>query len=452
MAIKVGYSVGLSGFDLKTGSPTMTIAGSPKIMTYSIAQTGDIGIGDIVLANAISYMTVSKTSTTQWGVRNINGTAASDVGSATTVTSIKRAFNSHEDAIHGATPMAADASHLNTLDLVAADFDLFIACYADDSDDSLTTIDAAWTTDATNRIKIFVPIDTVNEVNNSQRTDYIQNGGGYEVKSTAATGRSNFEFNASFVTIEGIKIVRTSANDSFRRAFDFQAGGNDGNDNTLEKCFIICESGNGDSVLVNHVQSNTSCLRTAIKDNIIISESSVCEKGLFSQASFADLASEQSHIYNNVIYGSFTDEAVRLKSLDGTTDAGKQDFKNNYMFNDTANPDITFSDSYTNAVVNFTNNASDDTTAGTSNNNKRILVTDADFVDETDGSLNLHIQSTSDLINNGVGPATDAETNTKDIDGDTRSGTTCDIGADEVVAVAVADIGLARLIFLTGDE
>lgn len=52
----------------------------------------------------------------------------------------------------------------------------------------------------------------------------------------------------------------------------------------------------------------------------------------------------------------------------------------------------------------------------------------------TDPSLDANgkIQSTSSsAYNNGVGPSTDAEVPTIDIDGDSRSGATCDIGADE---------------------
>jgi len=440
----VYLSVGTSDADQKTGTPTMTIAGSPKVMTFSTAQTGNIGVGDIVDAT-LKYMIVSKTDTSNWGVRLISGLAASDVGSDTTVTTIKRAFNSIEAAMHGTTPGAANASHLNTLDLVAAGFTLFIACYADGPDSSLTTIDSTWDTDATNRIEIFAPVKT-SQVNNPQRTDYIQDGSGYEIKSTAGTARSNFELMADFVTVKAIKIVRTSTNDDFRHAIDMQPGGNRGNDNTVEKCFVICESGNGDAVLVKHTQSDTSALRAKIKDNIIISESSICDSGLSSQAGFANLASEQSHIYNNVIYGSYTDRAVSLRSIDETNDAGRQDFKNNYIFNDTANNDIVFQDTYTNAVVNFDFNSTDSTQGGTNNSNFRTEVADVDFVDETNGSLDLHIQSTSDLVNNGIGPSSDSETNTADIDDDAREGTTCDVGVDEVpvVAVTLTDRGIER--------
>ena len=40
----------------------------------------------------------------------------------------------------------------------------------------------------------------------------------------------------------------------------------------------------------------------------------------------------------------------------------------------------------------------------------------------------------SDAIGAGVGPSSDSDVLTTDVDGDTRSGTTCDIGYDEFVA------------------
>jgi len=428
MPIEVGYSVGTTGVDRKTGSPTMTISGG--VMTFNIAQTGNIGKGDIVEANSLFYMLTGKTSTSIWSVRNKDGTAASNVGSPTTVDGIEREFSSSEDAAHGATAMAGDASHLNTYDLAANDYNLSIVCYDDASDDSLVEVNTVWTTDATRRIKIFAPIDTVNDVNNSQRNDRIQNGGGYVVQSTVGTGRSNFELMASFVTIEGIKIIRTSTNDKFRRAIDQASGG--GNDNSVFKCFVICESGNDDSTLVNHNSDNTSGLRFSLKGNFVLSESAVCKSAFSSDVNFNDTASDQSHLYNNIFYGKFAETAVKLRSQNDN-DAGRQDYKNNYMFNSTANPDIIFQNNYNNAVVNYDNNATDTTEGGTNNDNIRILVVNMNFVDETANQLDLHISAGSTAIDAGVGPATDSEVPTEDGDEDPISGTDCDIGGDEFV-------------------
>lgn len=55
------------------------------------------------------------------------------------------------------------------------------------------------------------------------------------------------------------------------------------------------------------------------------------------------------------------------------------------------------------------------------------------FADASNGDYHLASGDT-DAIGAGIGPSSDANVPTTDIDGDTRSGTTCDIGADEYAA------------------
>jgi hypothetical protein len=54
----------------------------------------------------------------------------------------------------------------------------------------------------------------------------------------------------------------------------------------------------------------------------------------------------------------------------------------------------------------------------------------------TDGSQDYHLQdlavNRNDAEDAGIGPSSDANVPTSDIDGDSRSGTTCDMGADEI--------------------
>jgi hypothetical protein len=63
------------------------------------------------------------------------------------------------------------------------------------------------------------------------------------------------------------------------------------------------------------------------------------------------------------------------------------------------------------------------------------------YLDTTPGSENLHISGTSDLIGLGVGPSANGNIAAIDFDGDSRSGATCDMGADEVdiIAITVSD-------------
>jgi hypothetical protein len=57
---------------------------------------------------------------------------------------------------------------------------------------------------------------------------------------------------------------------------------------------------------------------------------------------------------------------------------------------------------------------------------------DNEFADPANGDFTL--LNTGNLYDAGVGPSSDANVPTTDIDGDTRSGATCDIGVDEYVA------------------
>ncbi len=80
-------------------------------------------------------------------------------------------------------------------------------------------------------------------------------------------------------------------------------------------------------------------------------------------------------------------------------------------------------------------NYSNDATAPGANSEINKTLSDVDFVSTTGGSEDFHLQSTSDAIGIGIGPSSDSDIPTDDIDGDTRSGTTTDMGADLFVAV-----------------
>lgn len=78
-------------------------------------------------------------------------------------------------------------------------------------------------------------------------------------------------------------------------------------------------------------------------------------------------------------------------------------------------------------------NSSNDSSAPGSNSLINQTLSNIGFVSTSSGSEDLHIESTSDMIGAGVG-TTQPGVPITDIDGDTRSETTCDIGADEYVS------------------
>jgi len=86
-------------------------------------------------------------------------------------------------------------------------------------------------------------------------------------------------------------------------------------------------------------------------------------------------------------------------------------------------------------TTNSSNNFSKDTTAvGASSIHGDSEGKTPDFVSVIADAEDFHLQSTSDAIGVGVGPDVNANVPTADIDGDARSGATCDIGFDEYVA------------------
>ena len=123
----VFYSVGQNTSDHKSGSPTVSI--SSGTATFSVAQTGNMGVGDQITydTSSVAYIK-SKTSFTVWDVTTASGGMPADVTDKT-VNSIAHAFNSLSSAVAN----ASDSSHLNSSDLTAsgADVKLHLALYDD---------------------------------------------------------------------------------------------------------------------------------------------------------------------------------------------------------------------------------------------------------------------------------------------------------------------------------
>lgn len=424
------YSVGATTADFKVAG-NITVSGSTA--TFSAVQTGNIGVGDKIdydTDNKICYIT-GKTSQTVWTVKSATGgvpTAASNV----TLNSITRAFNTLADALHGATPGAADASHLNTLDLVTATIQLNIACYDDSADDdSLCSVTTDWTVDSSYYIKIYTPIDTVNECNNSQRHDGTYDGSGYVIKSTSAATTCNITIAANYTKVFGIKVIRTSTNWSFCGAIT-AAAANAGNSCEIAYNAVFQDSGGDNGHLLYWRSSATDGINAYIHDNFVGSNSGTLKKGLHINLDYQNSEARQSEFYNNTVYGSFVDGATVIDINNSAASAYLPLIKNNYAYNsDATGPDYSFTGAdYSNADSEFAYNASDDTTAGTSNNNQRLQLSGVNFNDTTYATLDLHIGQSSSLCGQGIGPSSDSNVSTNDIDQDLRSGSTTDIGAD----------------------
>jgi len=203
-ATPVYYSVGQSASDLKTGTPTVTIASG--VATFSAAQTGNIGVGDRVTYNTtdIAYI-ASKTSTSVWNLVTKTGAIPADITDSTVV-SIKHEYTSLSAAVTG----SVDANHLNTTDLVTGNYQLNFPCYYDSAADTTAVTVSGYTTGVSNFIKIYTPNNTTTEANNSQRHQGKWDDGKYRIESSAEYGQI-LEVSEEYVTIDGLQIANSGS-------------------------------------------------------------------------------------------------------------------------------------------------------------------------------------------------------------------------------------------------
>ncbi|OGP42106.1 MAG: hypothetical protein A2324_14845 [Candidatus Raymondbacteria bacterium RIFOXYB2_FULL_49_35] len=439
----VFYSVGTSTSNLMTGTPTVSV--SSGVATFSTAQTGNIGAGDMVtLDNGWVFYLKQKTSTTVWTVSAPIGASPNNISSRKVVF-IKRAFNSLNAAISGSAPGSANSSHLNTMALTTAKTKLYISCYADGNDASMDTVSNTWTTSASYYITIYTPTNTLTECNQNQRHDGVISGGGYTLTNTVATDyKRNLDIGASYTKVIGLKIIRTSSNWSYGSCIgDYSTTGGVTNCEFAYNLLYQQSGGDYGCLIYNGNISATDHYAFSIHDNILISGSSTLLWGIYYGAAYQTTAARQSKIYNNTVYGSYTSSggAIRIVVNNSASSSYLPLVKNNYAANTGTGSDYIFGGAdYSNANAEFAYNGSDDGTCGSSNSNTTITVANMAFVSTTSGSENLHIQSSSTANTKGIGPCSDNQVAATDIDGDSRL-TSCaaDIGADENLAFTAPD-------------
>lgn len=220
LATNIYYSVGQSAADLKSDAPTVTI--SSGTATFSVAQTGNIGVGDRLTynTNSIAYI-AAKTSTSVWTVQTATGAAPADVTDAT-VNSITREFTS----LSTAEANAENSSHLNTTDLWVNNYTLNFPCYYDSGADTTYVSIYGWNTAAANYIKLYTPNNTSMESNQNQRHSGVWDETKYRLE--VSTNTMNVNIYTSFTTVEGLQIKATrtqSYNDAIYIQPDYLFGG-----------------------------------------------------------------------------------------------------------------------------------------------------------------------------------------------------------------------------------
>ncbi|MDA2924180.1 hypothetical protein MYX65_05910 [Acidobacteria bacterium AH-259-L09] len=136
-ATAIYYSVGTDTSALYSGNGSA----SSGVLTLSSSASNNIGVGDEVREGLNRYYITQRNSSTSFNIQNsaANGgtPGATNITFADTSITIYRAFNSLDDAVDALDGgvSASDSNHLNTTDLVTADYQLNIACYGDTSVD-----------------------------------------------------------------------------------------------------------------------------------------------------------------------------------------------------------------------------------------------------------------------------------------------------------------------------
>jgi hypothetical protein len=426
---RVYYSVGTSRSvptDLKSGSPTVTIAGG--IATFSVAQPDNVGVGDEIAYGGVTSYISGRLSSIRYTVTTRLGAPADD-RAATTVTSIYRAFASLVDAADSFN----DGTHLDTSNLVTGNYQVNLACYNDgvmSLAEGAGVLIEAHTTGPANYIKVYTPVST-SEVGVSQR----HRGGwgtGFQLSgSNAATIRISDDY----VRIEGLAVLVTVTNDDdswgaiwsapYAAASDVRISHNIVKGNVTDAPYV-----SSFGIAVGEGDSDVS----KVWDNIVFD----FPVALGTEGVGIAIDRGTGYVFNNTVYNCQRGIANYPSSTGSVV-------KNNVSINDVFNGSFTDYYPATGFAGTRSNNVSSDTTSETiALRNMRAYATY--FENTTSGSEDLHITDTSLALWGSSGADLSADLHiqvTDDIDGSSRGRP--DIGADECFgAISIADASVAE--------
>ena len=323
----VYYSVGQvkyndSGGNLLTGSPTVSILNS--IATFSVAQTGNIGVGDRVTYNGSSTAWISgRISQTAWNIVTAFGLPVSNITNSA-VSNVGHEYNSLNSALTG----ASDASHLTTANLTILNVVLDFPCYYDNGPDTTSVTVPAYTTSAADFIRIYTATSST-EVNHSQRHTGVWTNTAYQLSIAGGQGINNHN-HVDFLRVDGIQISITATSSS-----------------------------NYSGILVMGV-TPSDVTDYQLSNNIIAGYMSGNSSGAYGiQYEQSSLSStDMAHIWNNIIYGfvnGTTTNEFGILTYDGNAVIYNNTLYNNYY-------GLRDGDSYSSVIVK--NNIVQDSTVG----------------------------------------------------------------------------------------
>lgn len=406
MPADVFYSISPFGTgDIKVAC-NISISGGVGVATFSVAQTGNIGVGcHVISSNIDGFISVMTNSTTATIVSAL-GVAHGNVSSET-LTSISHEYASVSAFEAGFT----DVNHINDTDLIVAGADVIVhgCCYFDHDDQTpdSTSVTLSWsgTTDATNYLEIFTPNGGAESINNQRHSGLWDTNKWHMDISGAFQVCINCD--EDFVKFKGLQILQSHAT---------QHGGclnvatpTSSPEYDISYC-ILRNTANGE----RGIEANASSTQTIRVWNTIIYD---CNQGMHS----AFNSNISWILYNITVSGC--DVGVNAQSSNVVTSINSLIYDNTTDF---ANSTQSGSD------YNF---SKDDTAPGGNSIHGDTDGMTPDFVNTGAGTEDFHIQSTSDAIDAGIDdPGSGLFLD--DIDGGIRT-SPWDIGADEFVAVVV---------------
>ena len=410
-ATQVYYSVGQTASNLMTGTPTLTISGGSG--TFSVAQTGNIGVGDRVTYNGsqIAYISAKTHSDmAHWSLVTATGAPAGDVSGAA-VNSITREYTSLAAAEAGAT----DANHLNTADLVTGNYQLNFPCYYDSGADTTSVVIDGYVTGVDNFIRIYTPASTETEANLSQRHAGKWDDRKYRLESSTY---EDFLVSVSMYTkIIGLQISRTTSQTPTAIAVDGNGAVISGN--------IIKAEGNIEYGGASGIVTGYGVSGVYIYNNLIYGYRKAADGdnyGIYIQT-------DQNYVYNNTIFNC--DVGIMGLYVDGTV------LKNNIVqgCEDGYGTIYTTSDFF--SVLSAANISDLPSDAPGNNSKNSTTVSFADVLNK-DFHLSAHDTAARDSGEDLSGEITG------DIDGNSRpapTGAGWDIGADEGATAVYYSVG-----------
>jgi len=264
-------------------------------------------------------------------------------------------------------------------------------CYADSDFNETVDIDGS-VTDSSNYMWL-----TVAE---GERHNGTAHGGGVVIDRNASNGQV-LRMSDDYTVVEWLRIYNAICSGSARTFVGLY------NTGCMVRNLILHELVKStDNFYPISAAANTRVFNCIIYD-VWCAQAGEVHRGISSYSS--------TKVYNNTVY-NIKNQSGNMPGIWG----GIQ--KNNIA----ADCDIDFAASQSGSNYNL----SSDSTAPGANSITGKTASDQ-FQSITGGSEDFHLKAGADALDAGIGPSSDSNVPSTDIDGDSRSGATCDIGCDE---------------------